>query len=66
MITVRTLIPAEFLSMHFVLRQKPMKNHIFSVLSGDESVMRSDEGADTRKRRKTVQFFLADHAGTAI
>jgi len=42
-----------------------MKNHLFSVLSGDERVMWSDEGADTRKRRKTVQFFLADHAGTA-
>lgn len=66
LITALTLIPTEFLSMHCVLRQKPMKNHFFSVLSGDESVMRSDEGADTRKRRKTVQFFLADHTGTAI
>ena len=30
------MIPTEFLSMHFVSRQKPMKNHLFSVLSGDE------------------------------
>ena len=49
LITARTLIPTEFLSMHFVSRQKPMKNHLFSVLSGDEIVMRSNNGADTRK-----------------
>ena len=36
LITALTLIPTEFLTMHFVLRQKPMKNHLFSVLSGDE------------------------------
>ncbi len=61
LITARTLIPTEFLSMHFVLRQKPMKNHLFSVLSGDECVMWSDEEADTRKRRKVIGFSSIVH-----
>ena len=58
LITARTLIPTEFLSMHCVLRQKPMKNPLFSVLLGDEIVMRSDKGADTRKRRKGIYLFV--------
>jgi hypothetical protein len=49
LITARTLIPTEFLSKHCVLRQKLMKTPLFSVLSGDEIVMRSNNGADTRK-----------------
>mgnify|MGYP004698718437 FL=1 len=71
LITARTLIPTEFLSMYFVLRQKPMKNHLFSMLSGDESVMWSDKGADTRKRRKGIYLFVlrglnTQKSGTAL
>ena len=54
MITARTMIPTEFLSKHCVLRQKLMKNTLFSVLSGDERVMRSDNGADTRKQNVMI------------
>ena len=34
LITVRTLIPTEFLSKNFVSRQKPMKNRFFGAVGG--------------------------------
>lgn len=71
MITARTLIPTEFLSMHFVPSAETDEKSPFSVLSGDESVMRSNNGADTRKRRKGIYLFVlrglnTQKSGTAL
>ena len=71
MITARTLIPTEFLSMPLRFPAETTEKSPFSVLSGDEIVMRSNNGADTRKRRKGIYLFVlrglnTQKSGTAL
>ena len=71
LITARTLIPTEFLSMPLRFPAETTEKSPFSVLSGDEIVMRSNNGADTRKRRKGIYLFVlrglnTQKSGTAL